>query len=90
MIAQTDAILVKDLPADICGPGLPEPITTAPGAGAIEAPFDAARAALREALKRDTAVADLVRTRAQDLTAEGRAESAAVLEKATATEKHTR
>ena len=38
-----------------------------------------ARAALREALKRDTAVADLVRTRAQDLTAEGRAESAAAL-----------
>jgi hypothetical protein len=40
---------------------------------------DAARDALREALKRDTAVADLVRTRAQDLTAEGRAASAAAL-----------
>jgi two-component system nitrogen regulation response regulator GlnG len=50
VIAQTDAILVKDLPADICGPGLPEPITTAPGAGAIEAPFDAARAALPESV----------------------------------------
>ena len=48
---------------------------------------DAARAALREALKRDAAVADLVRTRAQDLTAEGRAESAAALLKAAAGEK---
>ena len=47
---------------------------------------DAARAALREALKRDTAVADLVRTRAQDLTAEGRPESAAALRKAVAPE----
>ena len=40
---------------------------------------DAAREALREALKRDAGVADVVRTRAQELTAEGRAESAAVL-----------
>ena len=47
---------------------------------------DAARAALREALKRDTAVADLVRTRAQDLTSEGRPESAAALRKAVAPE----
>jgi len=40
---------------------------------------DAARDALREALRRDAAVADLVRTRVQELTAEGRAESAAAL-----------
>jgi lysophospholipase L1-like esterase len=51
---------------------------------------DAARHALREAFKRDAGVTGLVRTRAQDLTAEGRAASAAVLEKATATDRHTR
>ncbi len=39
----------------------------------------AAGEALREALKRDAGVADLVRTRAQQLTTEGRAESAAAL-----------
>ena len=50
VIAQTDAILVKDLPADICVPGLQEQITATPGAGASEAPFDAARAALPESV----------------------------------------
>lgn len=40
---------------------------------------DAARSALREALKRDSAVTDLVRTRVTELTAEGRAESAEAL-----------
>ena len=39
----------------------------------------AARDALREALKRDTGVADLVRARAQALTAQGRDDSAAAL-----------
>ncbi|MFM9952457.1 MAG: SGNH/GDSL hydrolase family protein [Opitutaceae bacterium] len=39
----------------------------------------AARDALREALKRDTGVADLVRARAQALTAQGRDDSAATL-----------
>lgn len=39
----------------------------------------AARDALREALKRDTGVADLVRARAQALTAQGRSDSAATL-----------
>lgn len=50
VIAQTDAILVKDLPADICGPGLVELITGTPGGGASEAPIDAARSALAESM----------------------------------------
>lgn len=50
VIAQTDAILVKDLPADICGPGLVELITATPGVGTSEAPFDAARSALAESM----------------------------------------
>ena len=51
---------------------------------------DAAKDALREALKRDAAVADLVRTRAQQLSSEGRADSAAVMLRAAATETQTR
>ncbi len=55
VIAQGDAILVKDLPAEIRGTGLVEPMTATPGAGASEAPFDTARNALAESLAVGTA-----------------------------------
>ena len=48
VIAQGDAILVKDLPSEIRGATLLEPMTASPGGGASEAPFDATRTAMGE------------------------------------------